>query len=608
MKRALFLIGLSGLLVGTVTAQVTVNRNPQAHKVAEIYNEGSISRDGRFFSYWDWDITGDLFVRDLKTSKDRRLTNNTLEGGEVGEYSVISPDNRQIVYNWIARDGMAELRLIGTDGSGAHVIYRDPSARAIIPYDWSPAGAVILTASWKKDGTYQIALISTVDGSVRALKTLHLRRDAMQSKRWLSFSPDGRYIAYHLPQHEGSPNHDIFALALDRGREVALIKHATNDRLLGWAPDGRVLFASDRRGTWDAWVMQVADGTPRGAPELVKPGMNPFQHGLGFTRDGSYYYAVSAWVNDAYLATFDRATGKIRPPKKLVSHVGFDTSVEWSPDGQYLAHVSGTGWLPDDPFVLGILAIETGKERRLQLNEIERVGDHAFQPHWSPDGRELLVSAMDRKGHQGLYRIDGQTGEVNPTVQTDPPDWWMTAVWSPDGKVIYGRRNKADRSIVARDVNTGQEKELSSIPSPTRELFLGVSPNGRQVAFAWRDSKENTSTLKVMPATGGEPRELFKLQEPQQISALAWTPDSDYIIYAISTAGDKPWTETKFELWRIAADGGEPHDLGLTMGGVRAHSLSVHPDGRRIVFTAGTPRRPEVWVLRDFLPALKTAR
>jgi Tol biopolymer transport system component len=91
--------------------------------------------------------------------------------------------------------------------------------------------------------------------------------------------------------------------------------------------------------------MQMADGKHRGAPKLVKPDIRSFQHGLGFTRDGSYYYAVSAWVNDVYLATLDPAAGKIRSAKKLVRHVGFYTSVEWSPDGKYLAHVSGTGLL-----------------------------------------------------------------------------------------------------------------------------------------------------------------------------------------------------------------------------------------------------------------------
>ena len=41
------------------------------------------------------------------------------------------------------------------------------------------------------------------------------------------------------------------------------------------------------------------------------------------------------------------------------------------------------------------------------------------------------------------------------------------------------------------------------------------------------------------------------------------------------------------------------------MEGLLPYGLSVHPDGRRIAFTAGTPVRSEVWVMENFLPALK---
>ena len=45
--------------------------------------------------------------------------------------------------------------------------------------------------------------------------------------------------------------------------------------------------------------------------------------------------------------------------------------------------------------------------------------------------------------------------------------------------------------------------------------------------------------------------------------------------------------DERFELWRISTDGGEPEPLGLAMEGIRLLGLSVHPDGRRIAFTAG---------------------
>ena len=606
MKRALLFIVLSCLIVATVTAQVTLNRNPEPRKVAEIYNEGSVSKDGRFFSYWDFGaFDGDLFVRDLTTGTDRRLTNRQLDAGGTGESSAISPDNQHIAYNWFTNDGVAELRLIGIEGSGTRVLYRDNdarNARDIIPYDWSPDGTRILAALRRTLETYEIVLVSAVDGSVRKLKTLNSRRETAEWKRWMNFSPDGHYIAYDFPSQTGSPNHDISGIAVDGGSEFPLVKHPANDRLLGWAPDGRILFASNRRGTWDAWALQVTDGTLRGVPELVKKDITPFQHGLGFTRDGSYYYGVSAWVNDVYLATLDPTTRKIRSPKKLVRHVGFYTSAEWSPDGQYLAYVSGTGWLYE-PFVLAILAIETGKEHRLQLSEVERVGDQALQLHWLPDGRFLSAPA-NNLGVPGLYRIDARTGTVSLSV----PAPILSSAWSPDGKVILTRRIPEPRSIaiVVRDLTTGQEKELYRGQTPTFG-FLTVSPDGRRLAFVSLDEKRRP-TIEVVPTSGSEaPREVVSVPAGANARiALAWMPDSRRLIYAYGmSAADQ---KSEFGPWLISADGGVPENLGLAMNGARPFGLSVHPDGKRIAVTAGTNRRTEIWALRDLLPALKTAK
>jgi Tol biopolymer transport system component len=114
--------------------------------------------------------------------------------------------------------------------------------------------------------------------------------------------------------------------------------------------------------------------------------------------------------------------------------------------------------------------------------------------------------------------------------------------------------------------------------------------------------------LKVIPAAGGEALELLRAHQSDEyvstISLPAWMPDSRQIIYARNVAGQK----RQFELWRVSAGGGEPQTLGLTMQGLQPYGLSVHPDGRRIAFTAGKPSHSEVWVLKDFLPELKTAK
>ncbi|MCH7595286.1 MAG: PD40 domain-containing protein [Planctomycetes bacterium] len=288
--------------------------------------------------------------------------------------------------------------------------------------------------------------------------------------------------------------------------------------------------------------------------------------------------------------------------------MGPDTSVEWSPDGQYLAYASGYGHEPD-LFVVGILSVETGRERLLRLNRIVRFGGHSFELHWSPDGRSLLALGRDkdyvgpRMDSQGLYRIDAQTGTVTPIIQAKnicPPDCVEWPVWSPNGTVIFVRWNGGYRSIVALESESGLEKEIYRAASSTRVSRLAVSPDGQRVAFVSNGSVGKT-LLKVVSAAGGEARELLTLPALAGESPLAWTPDSRYIIYTVSSNGEK----REFELWRIPADGGEPQNLDLSMKGLLPYGLSVHPDGRRIAFAAGTPARSEIWVMENFVPALK---
>jgi Tol biopolymer transport system component len=568
---------------------------------ADGYVVGSVSPDGRYLSDVDW-TTGDLALRDLVTGKTRRLTN---EGRFLNgpSFSVISPDGKEVAYNWFNKNGPPDLRLMRVDGSAPRVLYSDKGAVAF-PTDWSPDGKCILTLLYKEPGTFHIAVISVVDGSVRVLKTL-----GQGYSLKIKFSPDGRYIAYDHPQQQ-EYNLDISLLAADGSREIPLVEHPADDQLLGWTPDGNhILFASDRSGTMSAWLLRVSDGKPQGPPELVKQDIGQAQP-IGFTRSGAFYYGLAIGNSDVYSAEFDPGTGKVAtPPQKATQRfVGSNSSPAWSPNGQFLAYISSRtpSLLGHHPEVISIRSLKTGEERDLspKLSFI-------WGPlRWSPDGRAILVPGKDRKIQHGLFLVDAQTGEVTPIVMwedraLDIPSWF------PDGKRLLYRSQRPEagtiiKAVVIRDLATGRETELFRAAPGVKIDDIALSSDGQQVALTLLEKETRSSVLKVLPVAGGDARELVRAKEPEMIvgDSLSWSSDSRYIVFG---KGRSTGQERKAQLFAVSSLGGEPHALGLAMDSVR--SLSFDPTGHHVAFAAAEGKaKADVWVMENFLPALKAAR
>ena len=548
---------------------------------------GAPSRDGAYLTFRD--SNDDLAIYDLATGQIRALAKH--QGAwQSAWHSMPSPDGKLVAYTW-GQGGVYELRVVGLDGSEPRVLYSNAEMTWVKPTDWSPDGKSILTVLDRKDRTSQMVLVSVRDGSVRVLKSFDGR--SVERPR---FSPDGRYVAYAFPRRPGSGEHDIFVLALEGRRETPLVQHPANDVHPDWTPDGkRILFLSDRTGTMGAWWIQIADGNPRGTPELVKPGVELNLKPMGFTRNGSYYYNVLTEMLDVYIAELDLATGKlISEPSLATRRVGFNISPDWSPDGRELIFLSQQGrgaWGPRAPCVRSTASGEV-RELVSKLNLLAWV-------RWSPDGRSLLASGQHPKSEFGRFRIDIQTGDFERIVTTTLG--WPSA-WSGDGKAIfYHKSDSANNgsSIVVRNLDTGQEKELHSLANSSSHYAggLALSRDGRQLAF--EVSESGTKIVKVMPAAGGDARELLRGDESllhTSFGSIAWTPDGRSVLFArrASPGG------LKTELWSISVQGGEPRKLDLTAENMR--DLSVHPDGRHIAFTAGQGRS-EVWVMENFLPS-----
>ena len=598
-KEKLSLLFRSRALIKTGDAEFKLR---QVWAGSGVDTTGTISPDGRYLSFVDW-MTGDLAIREIATGTNRRLTNkgSWMQSPEFAMFSKWSPDSRRIVYQWYNKDEIFELHVINIKDSTPRVLYPNRKKEDYVQaFDWSPDGKHVLAGfftgptpiSGKK---IKLGLVSTEDGSVEILKTIFETHSVNPEPGGFVFSPDGKYIAYDIVlEDKPQAKRDILLLSSDGGPEIPLIEHPADETVIDWTPDGGgLLFMSDRTGTQDVWFIRVAAGKPQGSPLLVKPGVGPIEP-MGITSRGELFYGLQGGTTDVYEVGIDSRTGKILSPAKkaVLVYEGHNAYPDYSSDGKLLAYISSPGkpiWKPGQ--VLGILSLETSRVRELNP-DLVKFG----YPRWAPDGRTVSIEGTGRDGRLGIYRVDVQTGNVVPIVLIEKGTEIYSHRWSKDGKVMfYSTGDQAGKtgSVFVHNFETGQDERISG--SPSNAQFFDISPDGKWLALV---NSERNRMIKIMPTSGGEPREIFSFEnEGNPVISPAWSADGRFIYFAKQQKSPG----VMWDLYRVSVDGGEAQKIDLSMGQFR--HFSVHPDGRHIAFSSlgANPEQSQVWVMDNFL-------
>jgi Tol biopolymer transport system component len=244
--------------------------------------------------------------------------------------------------------------------------------------------------------------------------------------------------------------------------------------------------------------------------------------------------------------------------------VGHDAS--WSPDQQRIVYARGTD-------------LYTAKSDGTDARKLTTVTGLLSRPRWSPNGKTVRFTAVDRAGTSSLWEVGADGNNLHRLLEGwNKPAAECCGNWTADGNYyIFQSTRDGTASIWAlREgegilrkraadpvlLTAGPINYLSPIPSlDGRKVFvIGDQPRGELMRY-------DMKTGQFVPYLSGISAE-----------GVSFSSDGNWVAYVAFPEGT---------LWRMRTDGGER--LQLTFSPLQAFQPYWSPDGKRIAFMGTEP-------------------
>jgi Tol biopolymer transport system component/DNA-binding winged helix-turn-helix (wHTH) protein len=399
-----------------------------------------------------------------------------------------SPDGSRIAFSWDHNGEDDSSHAVGFDlyvkGIGGEALLQLTHR----PSDW-------ISSAWSPDGT-QIAihrvagadtglyLVAALGGPERKLRPTHIPYNLSAQ---LSWSPDGKWLAYGDDLIEGKRGDRIFLLSMET-LESHLFFHdpaCRNEANLTFSHSGKQVAWLCVHGL-DSFEILIADPAGHGRKSVIT--LPQIVQGIAWSRDDTKLVVsqvtgveddlVEVGVKDGSARKLDAATGGFWPSVSpatgaiasnavryrkslwrkeltkphspvepfLVSSRDEDNA-EYSPDGKRIAFDSTRS---------GMWNVWVADADGGNLSQVSRGGDAGF-PRWSPDSKSIVY--MQRTGDaRTIFVVDVNEREPRKLVTNiaDPGN----PFWSHDGKWIYFPDYGAFYRRYYRSLATGGETTL----------------------------------------------------------------------------------------------------------------------------------------------------
>jgi Tol biopolymer transport system component len=597
-------------LASLTEALAELDREPRFRKIriASEPQNGVLSPDGKRLAFVS---EGAVWVVPLQGSAGPDIAGEPVRLAEVpgvwdnGSLMAWSADGEWIAVNGGSEDGALDAVTVMPAGGGEPSVLRVPDRgrnAGSFRLGLSPGGRTLAISAIEL-GTE----VEAMDVANRRIYTIPTAGGELQlvwsgPARQPSFAPDGRHIAFvgYRVSDDGPddarrppPDGDLWVAPTSDGNPVKLAG-VDGGRLRGpvWSPDGKYIAAHYEPPVYstdskEIWVYSVLpDAASAGEPTRIPLPRTSWNMLAGWTPDEELGVFMRSEEHQA-VYTVPAGGGRAL---QVTPGVAWPNDPRWSPDGERI-YFAGR---------------DEGRDRNATYYVPADGGDPVMLPlpeQWqttgsvdlSPDGRTIVMSVspgnLVDEGFD-LWTIPLEGGRPTRVTNDGSPKDYPS--WSPDGRwvayVSYGRQEESeDEGYVAIYVvpaEGGESRQVTARADGVRARGVAFTPDSERIAFFSDDA------IKTIPVEGGHSETVVTGIESSGGSKLAYSPDGSKIAH---NAGGK--------IWITPLATGTPEQLRTRLPeDARLGGFSWSPDGEKIVFTASMGGEQEFWLISDFLP------
>ncbi len=465
------------MITGGVTWWAAITKRPSAmyfhSPVPFAANDVALSPDGRTLAMVAYSAQANNYM--LWTYEIGGRQTGSLGGTPGASYPFWSPDGRAIGF---FADG--KLKKLEVSGGQVQVLCDAPNGRG---GTWNRDGVIVFTP----DGFGGLFRVSSWGGSPVEMTKPDASRFE-QSHRWPVFLPDGKHFIYLAANFSGQlEKNAIFLGSLDSKERHLLVSTSAN---AAYAEPGYLLYLRDKTLVAQPFDRRryVLSGEAHTLSDEVL--YSPLVDRAIFTASSGEVLVTQTGkgASLSQLTWFDRS-GK---PEGTVGMPGIYNNVRLSPEGRRIVGDQA------DPERLksDIWVHEPARGATTRLTFDPSLHQ---TPIWSPDGKQILFSAIGRLGYELYLKNADGSGSEEEVADLGAYSQVHAWDWSRDGKHVLVRKRTELWYLSWPERVT---KPLMQAKWTIRNAQF--SPDGRWIAYASNETGSMEIYVSPFPSANGK--------------------------------------------------------------------------------------------------------